>query len=109
MPLIPDEDWNQFFHAPMCRLLQEEEPPFDFWNYVETIPTKDFQGYDCSEGKIEYVYRDNSGRFEHVLINSTRRDVVMVIVLDRFAGSVAGHKLLDLPRRYGTDMSGTEI
>jgi len=107
MPRIPDEDWNQFFQAPVRRLSQGEEPPFDFWSYVKTIPAEDFQGYDCSAGNIEYVYRDNSGRFEHVLINSTSRDVFMVIMLDRFAGLVVGHKLLNLPHEYGTDTSGT--
>ena len=85
----------------MHRLSQNEEPPFDFWTYVESIPPEDFQGYDCTPGQVDYVYRDNSGRYEHVLINSSHRDVFMVIILDTSSKAVVGHRLLDLPRLYG--------
>jgi len=40
-------------------------------------------------------------RFDHVLVNSEDRNVFMVVVLDREAGKVHGHRLLDLNREYG--------
>jgi hypothetical protein len=41
------------------------------------------------------------GPYEHVLISSEDRNVFMAIVLDREAGAVRGHRLLDLDREYG--------
>jgi hypothetical protein len=85
----------------MKRVAQDEEPPFDFWSYFEQIPSADFAGHDCSSGRVTYVYRDPSGRFEHVLVDSETRDVFMVLVLDRERHTVFGHRLLDLPALYG--------
>ena len=85
----------------MQRLSPEEEPPFDFWPYVDAIPPQDFAGHDCSGGVVEWVYRHPSGRLEHVLIGSDTRDVFMVIVIDAVNQVVVGHHLLDLPARYG--------
>lgn len=47
------------------------------------------------------MYRDPSGRFEHVLVNSEDKNVFMVLVLDRQEGAVYGHRLLDLNELYG--------
>lgn len=101
MRRISDDEWPQFFDSPMQRLPQSEQPPFDFWPYVEEIPLEDFKGHDCSEGRVEHAYRHPDGRLEHVLIDSKDPDVFMVIILDRVAKSVVGHHLLDLPALYG--------
>jgi hypothetical protein len=107
MRRILDEEWPLFFAEPMQRLSLEEEPPFDFWPYVEEIPNGDFNGFDCSDGRVEYVYRHPDGRLEHVLINSSDPNIFMVIVLDRAANSVVGHHLLDLPKLYGLREGGS--
>jgi hypothetical protein len=101
MHRISEEEWPRYFAEPMQRVAQEEAPPFDFWPYVKAIPNEDFEGYDCSEGRVEYVYRHPGGRLEHVLIDSNDTDVFMVIVLDRLTRLVIGHHLLDLPILYG--------
>jgi hypothetical protein len=106
MHLISDDEWPSYLSMPMQRLSQEEKPPFDFWPYVEAIPKKDFNGFDCSEGDVDYVYRHPAGRLVHVLINSNDRAVFMVIVIDKEACSVIGHRLLDLPQLYGVHEEG---
>jgi hypothetical protein len=100
MRRISDEEWPELFGSPMQRVSRDEEPPFDFWPYFEKIPQGDFNGHDCSEGRVECVYRHPTGRLEHVLVNSNDHDVFMVIVLDRVANSVVGHHLLDLLSLY---------
>jgi hypothetical protein len=101
MALISEDQWDSLFEEPIRQLGAEDEPPFDFWPYVEAIPPEDFQGYDCSEGRVDYAYRHPAGRLEHVLINSDNKDVFMVIVLDPANKTVIGHRLLDLPDLYG--------
>ncbi len=106
MPRITDDEWPRFFAEPMQRLSQEDGAPFDFWRYVDEIPKGDFNGYDCSGGSVEYVYRHPEGRLEHVLISSNDRNVFMVIVLDRATRSVVGHRLLNLRELYGLSKGG---
>jgi hypothetical protein len=83
MSLISEEQWGSLFDAPMRQLGGQDEAPFDFWPYVAAIPLEDFEGYDCSRGRVQYAYRHPAGRLEHVLINSDNNDVFMVVVLDR--------------------------
>lgn len=90
------------FGESMQQIAGDEAPAFDFWPYFEEIPEVDFEGFDCSEGRVQWVWRTDDGRFEHVLINSRQdKDVFMVIVLDRIADSVLGHRLLNLRDEYG--------
>jgi len=79
MRCISDEEWPRFFGSSMQRVLQAEEPPLDFWPYVEAIPQRDFQGYDCSQGTVKDIYRHPDGRLEHVLVESNDPNVFMVI------------------------------
>lgn len=93
----------------MQRASGYEEPPFDFWPYLEKIPPADFEGFDCTEGSVDWVWRTDDGCFEHVLINTREdADVFMVLVLDRQARTVHGHRLLNLKREYGIDPHSKE-
>jgi hypothetical protein len=102
MPLLTAEQFRATVGETRHRI-GDEAPPFDFWPYFETIPASDFAGHDCSAGSVEYAWRMSPSPFEHVLINAEDRNVFMVIVLDREAGTVYGHRLLDLNREYSLD------
>jgi hypothetical protein len=43
----------------MARVESDESPPFGFWDYFDRIPVADFQGHDCSDCQVEYVWRDS--------------------------------------------------
>jgi hypothetical protein len=95
-----------FGRDQMDRVKINEEPPFDFWSYVEEIPAEDYTGYDCSEGRVEWVWRSKDMRFEHVLISAADdENVFMTVVLDRKESVVIGHRLLDLNVEYGISSS----
>jgi hypothetical protein len=98
---LSEDEFRAMLSAPTQRVGMDVEPPFDFWPYFEEIPPEDFEGYDCSEGAVSYIWKVGDDRYEHVLVNSDDKDVFMVIVLDRTAAAVAGHHLLDLPLLYG--------
>ena len=102
MALLNKAAYKKTFGAKMLRLGPDEGPPFDFWTYFEAIPKEDFDGYDCSAGAVEYVWRSDDGKYEHVLINTKEdKDVFMVVVLDLFGQAVFGHLLVDLKAEYG--------
>ena len=84
----------------MRRLRSDAAPPVDFWPYFDAIPAPDFFGHRC-EGTVTYVYRGDSERYEHVLVDTEDDNVYMVIVVDLNARRVLGHRLLDLNAEYG--------
>ena len=83
------------------RVALDEEPPFDFWAYVDAIPEEDFAGHDFSAGGVSYAWNMRGTAYQHVLVECETPNVFLVLVLDVAAQSVAGHHLLDLNRRYG--------
>ena len=102
MPLLTAEQFRATFGMSRHRV-GNEGPQFDFWPYFDAIPATDFEGHDCSAGVVENVWRMSPVPYEHVLVNSEDRNVfmVLVLVLDREAGVVYGHRLLDLNCEYG--------
>lgn len=104
LALLTQEQFLATFGESSQRIDDDDPPPFDFWPYFETIPVEDFHGYNCSAGTVEYVWRMLPGPFDHVLVNSENRNVFMALVLNREAGTVLGHRLLNLNREYGLDV-----
>lgn len=101
MPRLSKEEYLSLFGKPMTPAEPGEEPPFDFWTYFDEIPEADFEGHNFSEGEVENVYREPTGRFEHVIVKSETHNVLMVLILDRQKLEVVGHRLLDLNEEYG--------
>ena len=102
MPLLDEHAYRATFGSRMTRVPSDGNAPFPFWSYVDQIPSEDFQGYDCSEGSVQWVWRSDDGRFEHVLIDAKQdKDVFMAVVLDLTKREVVGHRLMDFKREYG--------
>lgn len=102
MPLLDEATYKSTFGKKMQRVCADGNAPFSFWSYVDGIPKEDFQGYDCSEGGVRWVWRGDDGSFEHILIETKEdQDVFMVVVLDLQRIHVVGHRLMDFKREYG--------
>ena len=101
MKQLSESEYHATFGQPMKRLASDVAPPFDFWDYFESIPLSHFEGHDCSAGSVMYVWENPAGQFQHVLVDSVDKNTFMVLVLDIAAGVVLGHRLLDLNREYG--------
>lgn len=100
--LLSEPEYQATMGTPMVAV-EPADPfhPVPLGPYMASIPAEDFQGHDFSARNIEKVYRDPSGRFLHVLVAATKRNVYLVIVVDEPAQSIHGHYLLDLNKLYG--------
>jgi hypothetical protein len=94
--LLSDSEYLALLPTDVEPRDEDAEPPFDFWPYVDAIPSEHFRGHDCSPGTVTYAFRHPRGRYEHVLVDSTDADVFMVLVLDLHERRVVGHLLLDM-------------
>ena len=73
----------------------------DIWQYVESIPETELQGHTIYDRFVEYVSRDASDRFDHVLVMTKTLNVYLVIIVDNVNDCVYGHYMLDLNEVYG--------
>ena len=102
MPLLDESEYRMTFGAKMLRVRADGDASFPFWDYVERIPSEHFRGYDCSEGSVQWIWRSEDWRFEHVLIDTKEdKDVFMVVILDLVKRAVVGHRLMDFKHEYG--------
>lgn len=101
MTKLSESEFKSTAGSPMRRLGPEAEPPADVWPYFEEIPPEDFEGHDCSDGSVTYVWENPEGSYQHVLVDSRVKNVFMALVLDVHGRRVVGHHLLDLRRLSG--------
>ena len=76
-------------------------PPFDFWGYVDEIPSADLAGHDFSAGEVSHAWTTVENQWQHVLLRGSEPNVSLVIVLDLQRLAVVGHYLLDPTEHYG--------
>lgn len=98
---ISDGEFARYFSPPMKNVSDSADGVLDIWPYVDQIPATEIG--DLAPHDVEYVYRDSSDRYEHVLIATCLENRYLIIVLDRDAGTIVGHHFLDLNRLYGLD------
>jgi hypothetical protein len=103
MRLLSEKEFLSTMDEPMKQLGLDAPPPFDFWPYFDAIPAVDFEGHDCSAGRVTYVWEHPASLFQHVLINSEDPNIFMVIILSLATRSVVGYRLLDLREAYGLE------
>ncbi len=102
MPLLDEPAYRNTFGKKMVQVNAADNASIPFWDYFDRIPQEDFQGYDCSEGRVQWVWRDEDQRFTHVLVDTKEdQDVFMVVVLDLITKHVVGHRLTDFKSEYG--------
>jgi hypothetical protein len=96
---LSEEEFDVFFAAPMENVTETANAALDIWPYVDSIDPSELG--DILAHDVSFVYRHPQGRFEHVIIDTCAEDVHLVIVIDRQEGSIVGHHLLNLRKKYG--------
>jgi len=75
--------------------------PIDIWAYVDAVPPSDLQGHAIWDRFIEFVYRTDDNRFDHVLVMTKTKNVYLAVIVDIRRRAVHGHHLLNLIKLYG--------
>ena len=99
--LLNDDQFRATFAAPMRDVTGEATDVIDIWSYVESVPAADLRGHAVYDHFVEKVYRDASGRFDHVLVMTKTKNVYLTVVVDLEHDAVYGHHLLDFNEKYG--------
>ncbi len=103
--LLSADQFQATFLPPMREVTASAEPVVDLWAYVDTLPLEPLAIEAIND--VVNVYHASDGRYEHVVLGTSRFNTMMVVVVDRFARVVVGHRLLDLNAEYG--VSGNHL
>jgi hypothetical protein len=99
--LLDEKQFQATFAAPMRDVTAEATNVIDIWPYVDSVPAEDLGGHKVYDRFVEYVYRDATGRFDHVQVMTRTKNVYLTVVVDLRHDVVYGHRLLDLNEKYG--------
>jgi hypothetical protein len=97
--LLTHEQYLRSFAAPMQRLNDDESALCDIEPYLAEIPIEDL-GLALI-GDVVLVAKDGLERVHHVVLNTDRKNVQIVLVIGVKERAVLGHALLDLGKEYG--------
>ena len=100
--LLDDNAFLKTFAAPMRDVTDEATNVIDIWPYVAAVPSEDLRGHQIYDEFVDCVYRDATGRFDHVLVVTKSKNVYLTIVVDLQNQCLFGHHLLDLNEKYGS-------
>src|SRR6266849_10066603 len=89
--LLAESAFLGTFTAPMRDVTQEAANVIDIWPYVASVPVTDLQGHQIYDQFVEYVYRDATGRFDHVLVMTKTKNVYLTVVVDLAGNVIHGH------------------
>jgi hypothetical protein len=96
MRLLTEAEYKATMEPEPIQIGPEDEPPFDFWPYVDRIPEADLGGQDFTDGTVTYAWHMPQANLQHVLVNCAKPNVFLVLVLDLTHATVLGHYLLDI-------------
>lgn len=86
----------------MVDVTESAEPVLDIWPYARMLHAEGLiPAYVIEHSLVEKVYRSKDGRYDHVLLPDSNKNIFFVILIDNFESSVMGHFKLDLNRAYG--------
>ena len=100
-PLLNEKQFLATFAAPMRNVTGEATNVIDIWPYVECVPPEHLRGHEIYDHFVEYVFRDATGRFDHVQVMTKTKNVYLTVVVDLRRDAIHGHHLLDLNEKYG--------
>jgi hypothetical protein len=99
--LLDEKQFLATFAAPMRNVTGEVTSFVDIWPYVDSVPSEDISGHEVYDHFVEYVYRDATGRFDHVQVMTKTKNVYLAVIVDLQRDIIHGHHLLDLNEKYG--------
>jgi hypothetical protein len=98
---LNEDEFKATMTPKMHNVTQSAANVLDIWPYVQSVPSTDLEGHYINDHCVEFVYRSDDDRFDHVSVMTKTKNVYLVVVVDLAHDSIHGHRLLDLNEEYG--------
>ncbi|MFT3934689.1 MAG: hypothetical protein QM726_13785 [Chitinophagaceae bacterium] len=90
------------FGEKMIDVTKTAEAVVDIWEHVEILVGANIvHKYVFEKKLVEFVYRNDTSSFEHVLLPTENSNVFIVLVINLTVKAIDGYFKLDLNEKYG--------
>ncbi len=89
------------FTPPMSDVTDSAEVVVDIWSSVFRLLESKYSDLDTVDWDVEYVYSNESGINQHILIKTNIENAYLVIVTDIKNKCIYGYHFLNLNKLYG--------
>ncbi len=98
---LNEDEFKATITPKMHNVTESATDVLDIWPYVNSVSSADLERHTIYDHFVEYVYRSDDDRFDHVLVMTKTKNVYLAVVVDLTRDVIHGHRLLDLNREYG--------
>ncbi len=97
---LNDEEFEKTFTPPMVEITAAAEQVVDIWPYADRVLGDAFPDTPPDNFDVQHVYRDEDGRFHHVIINIGQDGFYLVVIVAVEDAAIHGHHFLNLDAKY---------
>ncbi|OCX52733.1 hypothetical protein BEL04_12910 [Mucilaginibacter sp. PPCGB 2223] len=99
---LTQEQFEGTMISPMVNVTESAEAIVDIWPYIEQLVNNHLVNqYVYDNGLVEFVYRNGTNTYEHILLPTADKNTFVIIVVDILKSEILGHHRLDLGKLYG--------
>lgn len=97
---LNDTEFEETFAPPMVEITETAEQVVDIWPYADRVLGEAFPDIPADNFDVQHVYRDEDGRYHHVIINIGQDGFYLVVIVDVAGAAIHGHHFLNLDAKY---------
>ena len=99
---LTEEQFKKTMNGRMINVTETARPTVDIWPYAELLVKEAVVlPYVVENYLVEVVYRDEGGRYDHILLPTEIKNKFICIIVDLQQKTITGHYHLDLEKEYG--------
>lgn len=98
------KEYLSIMNSPMANVTEQAIPVVDIWPYVSClVDLKLVPEIVLDNCLVEAVYRDQTESYDHILLPTGNKNVVVCLIVDIRSNDIKGYYILDLAKEYGLD------
>jgi hypothetical protein len=104
---LTKKEFKTTFSEKMNDVTTDANAIVDIWEYIEALEKSKYfiNDYIIEKRIVEKVYRNSIKTYEQILIQTTKKNIYLIIITDIKRENIFGHYLLDLNKEYSIKKS----
>jgi hypothetical protein len=100
---LTEKEFKSTFSEKMNDVTTVVDAVVDIWEYIELLEKAKYylNDYILENGIVEKVYRNSLNTYEQILVQTEKKNIYLIIVVNIKEQNIFGHYLLDLNKEYG--------
>jgi hypothetical protein len=99
---LTEEAYLSTMQSGMENVTEDVLPVMDIWpELVPLIESGVVDSYVADKELVEYVYRSKDGKYDHVILPTSKKNNFVVVIVEITGKKIKGYFKLDIGELYG--------